>query len=237
MNTADIFILAVIAFMALLGFYKGLIRMLFGLFGFIIAAVAAKMYYPQVSVYISENTGIFEKIRIGIFSRLENYAAAHPGMLQDGGLMGEAPSIGMGFPKTIEEMILNSEVIRAHAGEAVADVVAGFAEAFARLAVDALSILLIFIVVKLAVAVIAWILDKLFSLPVVRTFKNVGGLLIGLVEGLLVIYLLAILMIPVASSFPESYIVMQMQSSKFAVLFFENNLLLQAVYTFILNVN
>ncbi|MBK5251410.1 MAG: CvpA family protein [Peptostreptococcaceae bacterium] len=235
MNTADIFIFAVIAFMALLGFYKGLIRMLFGLLGFVIAAVAAKMYYPQVSVYISENTGIFEKIRSGVFNRLEEYAAANPGMLQGGGLTGESPSVGMGFPKTIEEMILNSEVIKDHAGEAIVDVVSRFAEAFARLAVDALSILLIFIVVKIAVALIAWILDKLFSLPVVRTFKNAGGLLIGLVEGLLVIYLLAILMIPVASAFPESYIVTQMQSSKFAVLFFENNLLLQTVYTFILN--
>jgi uncharacterized membrane protein required for colicin V production len=237
MNTADIFILVVIAFMALLGFYKGVIRMLFGLLGFVIAGIAAKMYYPQVSAYISENTGIFEKIRSGVFSRLEDYAAAHPGMLQGEWFTGDAPSIGIGFPKTIEEMILNSEVIRDHAGEAVADVVTGFAEAFARLAVDALSILLIFIVVKIAVALIAWILDKLFSLPIVRTFKHAGGLLIGLVEGLLAIYLLAILMIPVASTFPESYIVTQMQSSKFAVLFFENNLLLQAVYTLILNGN
>jgi len=237
MNTADILIISVIAFMCLLGFYKGLIRMLFGLLGYLIAAIAAKMYYPVVSAYLSENTEILEKIRSGVFSRLENYANAHPEMLQGDGNIGAIPNMGIGFPKTIEEMILNSEVIKDHAGETVSNMVGGFAEAFAKLAVDAISILLIFIAAKIVVALIAWILDKLFSLPVIRSFKKAGGLLIGLVEGIIIVYLLAILMIPISSSFPESYIVTQMQTSKYAIFFFDNNLLLQAVYTFILNAN
>jgi len=237
MNAADIFVLAVIALMALLGLYKGFIRTLFGLLGFVLAAVAAKIYYPLVSTYIIENTGFFERIRTGLLNRLENYAASHPEMLQGNGLSGQAPSIEMGFPKTIEEMILNSEVLRDNAGEAAIDVVSGFAEAFARLAIDALSILLIFIAVKIAVALVAWLLDKAFSLPPIRSFNNAGGFLLGLLQGAFVVYLLAILMIPVASAFPESYMVTQLQSSKYAVLFFENNFLLQAVYTFIMNGN
>ncbi len=237
MNTADIFVIGLIALMALLGLYKGLIRTLFGLLGFVLAAVAAKMYHPLVSTYIIENTGLFEKIRGGLLSRLENYAASHPEMIEGKGLTGQTHSIETGFPKTIEDMILNSEVIRDNAGEAAIDVLSGFAEAFARLAIDALSILLIFIVVKIAIALLAWLLDKVFSLPPIRSFNNGGGFILGLVQGVFLVYLLAVLMIPVVSAFPESYAVSQMQSSKYAIMFFENNFLLQAVYTFIMNGN
>ena len=235
MNTADIVVLAVIALMALIGLYRGFILTLFGLVGYVAAALAAKWYYPVVSEAIRERTGFFGSIKSGVLDRLEAYVAGNPGILESGGIPEELPLGGAGFPKTVENMLLNSETLKGFGGGAAAETLETLADAFAGLAVDALSILLIFIAAKLAISVLALMLDKAFSLPVVRTFNKAGGFLLGLAKGVFVVYLLGILMIPVASAFPESAVVAQLETSRYALLFFENNLLLQLIYTFISN--
>lgn len=233
MNTADIFVLAVIALMAIIGLYRGFILTLFGLLGYVLAALAAKWYYPVASAYIRANTGFFESIRTGVLGRLEAYVAAHPEVLQAGGASDNMSLTG--FPKTIEEMLLGKEVLSGFGSRISLEILADLAESFAKLAIDAISILLIFIAAKMVVSLIAHLLDKVFSMPVIRTFNKGGGFVLGLAKGVFVVYLLAILMIPVASAFPEHYIVAQLETSKYAVQFFDNNLLMQLVYTFVSN--
>ncbi|MBQ7717864.1 MAG: CvpA family protein [Clostridia bacterium] len=94
----------------------------------------------------------------------------------------------------------------------------GLAESFTNLILKILLAILIFILVKIIIKVI----DKIFHLPVLKSFNRLGGLIFGLVQGFIIIYVIfAVWGSATLFAVPEA-----LENSTLAKSMFENNLLM-----------
>ena len=94
----------------------------------------------------------------------------------------------------------------------------GIAESFTDLLLKILLVVIIFAVVKLVIRLI----DKVFHLPVLKSFNRLGGLVFGLVQGFLAVYIiLAIWGGTTLFVLPKA-----LETTALAKSMFENNLLM-----------
>jgi riboflavin transporter FmnP len=68
----------------------------------------------------------------------------------------------------------------------IEEYIAGF---FAGLAINIISMVLVFIIVKLAIGLLCGMFDVIGRLPVIRHFNRGGGLILGLIQGVIIVWI------------------------------------------------
>jgi len=59
----------------------------------------------------------------------------------------------------------------------------------ANMIVMVISIFILFIIFKLLIKIVSFFVDKLTKLPILKEFNKIGGLIAGLVEGIIIVFL------------------------------------------------
>ncbi|MCL2224283.1 MAG: CvpA family protein [Defluviitaleaceae bacterium] len=206
MNILDICVLILVALCAIAGFRQGLIRTVYRLVSFFIAIFLANLLFPYVARLLRE-TVIFSAIQDSVKSALNlggfvtEYSAAMQTEIIES-LRVPVPIRGLlhsHFEPDIHG-ILRIDTIE--------DYISAF---FANIAVNALAIFLVFILVLIILSVIGMVLDIVGKLPVISTFNNVGGLIVGAVMGALISWLCIIVlsMFFATSANAEIYVLIQ----------------------------
>lgn len=80
---------------------------------------------------------------------------------------------------------------------------------------------ILFIVVKIVLSIIISLLDVVASLPILKQFNEVGGIIYGLVRGIIIICICILLMGIFAKINPESNLNAQIQSSYLTKIIYE----------------
>lgn len=93
----------------------------------------------------------------------------------------------------------------------------GMAESVTNLILKILLVILIFVLVKIIIIII----DKIFHLPVLKSFNRLGGLIFGMVQGFIVIYIILALW----GSTTLFAVPKMLENTTLAKSMFENNLL------------
>lgn len=176
----DLIIIAALMLFMYIGYRRGLIRTVFSLFSFIFAIALASYLYPRVAEWL-RSTPLFTGLKdyISRAMGLEDVVQAHtaelvatlplPDLLQRALLMHDTPNMfELLNVVTIEEYI------------------AGF---FAGMAINIIAMVLVFILVRVVLGIIAGMLDIVGRLPVIRSFNHGGGLLLGLVQGVIIVWI------------------------------------------------
>lgn len=178
---ADIVVVAMIAGFGFIGLSKGFVRSVFKMGAFIVSGWIAIKFYPKVSVLL-QGTSVYLNLK----ERIINNPA-----LQGIGNTAQSMQEGIGklpipdFLKNLLGGIGGVEQLGASLAELIANIV---------------SVILIFIVARLAFMIIYAILEKIVKLPVLKQIDKIGGFLVGAVQGVLIVYLLfAVLMIFMSS--------------------------------------
>jgi uncharacterized membrane protein required for colicin V production len=177
-NILDICVLVLVALCAIAGYKQGLIRTVYRLVSFFIAIFLANMLYPYVA-QILRDTPVPVSIQNMVKSGLDigGYVAENqtynPSAIIDSMPL-PTPLRGYmqaHFAENFQGMMLI---------ETIEDHISAF---FANIVVNGIAILIVFFLVLIILSVIGVAIDIVGKLPIIRTFNNAGGLILGLVFG------------------------------------------------------
>ena len=179
LNIADFILIGVIALFILAGTARGLVKSLFGLGSIILSLVLAFALYPVVSEYLQQSpVGDF------VTESVEKMLGERESVINEGASAENDPEAGVaeegGLPEIVQGALENT-------GEAVKETAsAGIAIA----ALNIISLLAVFIIVRLVLWIAAALLDIVTKLPVIHGCNKLLGAVMGGVSGLLIVYLL-----------------------------------------------
>ena len=208
----DILILLILILATYLGYKKGFLCTLSGVIAILLSFVLALNFSTYVEEFI-KSTPVYESI----YENIENNV--NPSNSEDEEYNVAKLNMPSTMLKKIEKNIDNKK------NEAVNTVV----EKVSNAAVKIISILLIFIAVRL----ILWILLSGFGiikkLPLIGWFDKILGALFGFLRGFLVVYLLLAVVTMFAAFNTENKIVKSINHSEFAKVMYNNNVFLDFV--------
>ena len=218
MNWMDIVVVAVLIITSIEGYIKGFIMSFIGIASWIIAGVCAMKFYKPTAEYIIANTSIYDKINDVIKDKF-TLAASTPS--------GELNSDIFSFiklPKIFESILIPPE--SSSVGNLIGNTVG---EMVSKLMIDIISVILVFLAVKIILYIAAVILDKFAQLPVINLMNRLAGLLFGLLKGGIIISVVLALLVPIISIVPGDALAQTLEASIITEYLYDNNLLLKLI--------
>ena len=208
----DIIIIAIIALNVFICYRKGLVKLAVGLIAVLGAVILSMILYRPISNAIIKNTEIDEKIENAI---IENFSAETDE---------NAEVRYIGIIDYLEKYV--DDAMDKTQNEIVYETAGTMAVRIVNIAV----ILIIFLIVRIALLLLTFISDIITSLPILKQFNEVGGVLYGVVKGLLIIYVLLTIVFFVVYVTGNTTISEAIANSFITKFFYDHNLLLNILF-------
>lgn len=222
-NVADIVVIVIVLIAIFRGYKKGFIKTGFGILSFFIAIAITFMFYKPVMQLIKEKTGFEDWITEYLYSiDLTNETKELSSGETEVVLSTSGESYIDNLPQTLIDLI--------GIEEAKASAKATVIEKIVEFVLKLLSIIIVYIVAKIILAIVVLILDSIASLPILKQFNELLGLLLGGIVGLLQVYLLCAIIALIASLPVASGIINVVNNSMFTHIFYNNNLILEILF-------
>lgn len=208
----DLIIVAIIASNIFICYKKGLVKLAVGLVAVLAAIILSVILYKPVSNLIIKNTGIDKKIENVI---IENFSAD----TQNGE---ETRYVGI------------IDYLEKYANDAVTktqnEIVYETAGTMAVKITNVIVILAIFIIVRAVLVLLTFVSDAITSLPLIKQFNEVGGVIYGIIKAFLIVYIILAIVFLIVLVSGNSTISDMISSSHITKFFYENNLLLKIIF-------
>ncbi len=211
----DLLILAILALSVYFGFKKGFLKTVTGLLALVISLVLAMTLYPHATKFVMK-TPVYDVVYNNAINIVEQ-PKTEVGVLSEFGT-GKL-NLPQSFTEKIEERVDKTS-------DTVAQAVADFV---ATAAVKLVSMLGIFLVVRLLLLLISALAGLIKKLPIIGWGDSLLGALLGLFRGLLLVYILLAFVTFAASMVPESDSIRAIKYSRFAKVLYHDNVLLDFI--------
>ncbi len=208
----DIIIIALMAISIFLGYKKGLVKVAVKLCAFLIAVIVTLVFYKPVSKLIIENTELDDKIKNVI---IENGTKE----------LEESDEESKG--NLLENM---QEYIEGTVTQTQNEIVENAAKEISVRIINILVIVGLFVVTRLVLILLVLISDLITSIPIIKQFNELGGVLYGIVRGLALIYVILAIVFLVASMSANNGILTVIDSSIITKFMYKNNILLNIIF-------
>ena len=208
----DIIVVAIIALNIFVCYKKGLVKLAVGLIAVLAAIVLSIVLYKPISNAIIKNTDIDEKIENVI---IENFSAETNGNE-------EVRYVGIIYylEKYVDDAVNKTQ------NEIVYETAGTMAVRFINIAV----ILIIFLITRVALIALTFISDVITSLPILKQFNEVGGIIYGIVKALLIVYVILAIVFFVVYITGNTAVSEAISGSYITKFFYEHNLILNIVF-------
>lgn len=221
-----ILVAAILLLHILNGRRRGLIKTVFSLFSVIVAMVVTATVAPMISKQLQNNETVYAFVEDKVTASLDVYIED----MEESSVAVQNEVIqGLPLPEAVKDMLVenkNAEVYQAMAVEGLRDYVIKY---ITGVVINAGSFIVVFIVVNIAIRILAVLLDIISKLPVLNTLNKTGGAVIGFLQGMLVIWLLCIVLMAFSSTELAQDVYGQINASKILTYIYDNNLLLETV--------
>lgn len=222
-NIADIIVLAIILITTFFGYKKGFIKTGFGMLSFFIAIALTFMLYKPVMNLIKEKTNFENWLYEYLYSM--NLDKETNNNLENGESLATTEtdeSYIEKLPQAIVEM-LDLESVKENVKVTVTQKIVDFA-------LKLLSIIIVYIASKLILMLLVVMLDSIAKLPILKQFNELFGLILGLLLGVIRVYLVCAIVAFISSLPIGEGISAVVNNSLFAHIFYDNNLLLKILF-------
>lgn len=81
-----------------------------------------------------------------------------------------------------------------------------FSTGLLKIIITITAMIMVFTLANILISLILGIFSFLLDVPILKQLNKAGGIIFGLIEGLFIIYLLNLILFPIASIFPQSFI-------------------------------
>ncbi len=208
----DIIVVAIIALNIFVCYKKGLVKLAVGLIAVLAAIVLSIVLYKPISNAIIKNTDIDEKIENVI---IENFSAE---------TNGNEEVRYVGIIDYLEKYV--DDAVNKTQNEIVYETAGTMAVRFINIAV----ILIIFLIIRVALIALTFISDVITSLPILKQFNEVGGILYGIVKALLIVYVILAIVFFVVYITGNTAVSEAISGSYITKFFYEHNLILNIIF-------
>lgn len=218
-NLADIIVLAIIILSAFIGYKRGAVKTIFKIISFFVALALAFMLYKPVAVYLTENTSINKWI-INTIEGKNNEGTLVEDDEENEIIQDEASKefTFQNLPENLKEIIGIEEI----KDQAITTV----SHKIAAVAINIISLIGIYIVVKILLVIVSHILDGIMKVPILKQINEVLGLILGTLLGILQIYILFMIITFLASFMDLSTILVPIKESLIARILYESNIII-----------
>lgn len=217
----DGIIILIFALFVFWGYKRGLIGVAFKILSFLAALVIAFVLYKPVAGFIIDNTTFDEQIENAIID-----SAKKEENLQEGeSTVNQEEST---TSKVITDYI--NEQVENISQQAKEDIANSVARDIAVNVINGISLISLFIVAKIVLLFAKALSDLIAKLPLIKQFNKIGGTLYGILEGLLIIYLVLSIISFIAPMIETSGIPQAINQSIVGSYLYNNNLLLKIIF-------
>ena len=208
----DIILVAIIALNVFICYKKGLVKLAVGLIAVLVSVILAVLLYKPVSNIIINNTELDEKIKSAITENFVNEEET------------TEETEDNGFMKYIEKYV--EDPVNKTKNEIVIEA----SGVIATKLIDIIAMVSIFIVARLVLILLTFVTDMITSLPILKQFNELGGILYGLIKALLIIYVLLALAFFIVYTTGSTGLADAIANSFITKFFYNNNLLLSILF-------
>ena len=166
----DIIIAAILVLSIILGYKQGLVKVVFNVCAFLVAIIATLILYRPVSNFVLEKTEIDDKIKNAI---IEKYGTTEIPAEEDE---------TSGIVKLIAEKVQEATI------ETTEKAVEIVAEEVSIRAVQIITGLGLFAVIRIILIFLKFLSEGLAELPLIKQLNGIGGIAYGLIRALVIIY-------------------------------------------------
>lgn len=229
MNWLLIIVLVILAFSVWNGYRKGFIRVLFSLVSLIVTLVLATVATPYVVTYIEEQTTIDDKITEKCLIHVEEKAQQKledESQQQTQQAQEEAEKSGVDIPAEWLEKIVGEGSRQVGQALEESGIYQEMAQKLSHFIVCGATFFLLLILISLVLHLLIHMLDLVAKLPGIKQVNHLLGMIMGLIKGILFIWLLMYLLSIFATG-PFGLMMMDyIQKSRFLSFLYQYNLLL-----------
>lgn len=204
LNVADIVLVAIIAVFVIVGSVRGLVKTLFGLGSIVLSIILSLTLYPMVSDALAVS-----KVGAVVQESVSNLLGQN-----------EQPTV------TIENESVLPEFVQNSIDNAAQQTAQALSATVTDAALNIISMLIVFVIVKILLWILAKILDLATKLPVIHSCNKLLGGVLGCVSGVLIVYLLLGLLTFTTLLNTTSDFGRAVQNSLILSRMYENNILL-----------
>lgn len=207
----DLIILAIIVLCIVIGYIRGLTGSLIKILSFVLSVIIAFILFVPVSNLIINNTQIDENIETSIRNAI----------------LSEEESGEAAMPETITDYI--GRKVDEASDTAKETVVDSTAREVSLTIVKAGTWIALFIVARILLILLRFITSLIAKLPIIKQFDKLGGVIYGLLEGLIIVYVV-LAIISFASPMMSGDIANAIDNSTIGSMMYNNNLLLKIIF-------
>ena len=210
----DIILIAIMATSIFLGYKKGLVKVAVKLCAFLIAVIVTLILYKPVSNIIIEKTQLDEKIENIIIENGTNELEKSE----------EKTEEKEDFLSNMQEYVDNT------VAETQNEIVESVAKQVSVRLINIIVIVGLFIATRLLLIVLVLISDLITSIPIIKQFNELGGVLYGVIRGLLLVYAILSVVFLIISMTANNNLLTLIESSIITELMYKNNILLNIIF-------
>lgn len=228
MNTADIVVLGMLCVLALIGLKRGLILSIFSLGSYFLAIILAINLAKPVSE-LFKKTKLFSGIRTKVSGFIDNAISGFVNDTVETQIDGIVSSFN--FSRSMQD---NMDIQGIKDGAAsTSAAVESLSLRITDLIILVIAFVLVYIAAKIALHFISRILKETSNLPVIRSFDKLGGIIFGVLEGVLLIWVVFMIMFMFRASDFMKPVFELINNSLIASALYKNNLLLMLVSNYL----
>ena len=229
MNWSDAVVIGIIMIFAIVGLKNGFIYSIFRLASFFLSIILSVKFYPVVSRELMKTT-LYTNMKHSI---QRNLMLQQPQLQEAGNGVGHAGTEAviekLHLPEFIKDVLLDRipNPSRLVDMTKIADAVSG---ELARLVIDVISLFLLYVLIRIALVFLRFILQGISKLPVFKQMDKMGGVALGSLEGLLTIYIVFAVLMLFHSSPQFTPVFDMIDNSLIARFFYENNFIVDWMF-------
>ena len=214
----DLIALLIIAAYAAIGFFKGFSEFIFQVISLLITIGVVFFAYKPVANVVMD-TQLDEKIYSVVYENLANTPIAEGEEINT-----ENTNMSKGIVSTINGYIAEAKE------NAEQNILEFVSNKIAIIVVYAITAVALFVIVQLVLFFIRIALDIMGSLPLLREGNQVLGLVIGVIKGILLVYLLLALASGLSPILSKFGIIDAIESSKVSSILYNNNIIIDIIH-------
>ena len=230
MNWSDYVVLAVILGFAITGLINGFVFSVFKIASFFLSIYISIKFYPVAADLITK-TPLYDAVKASIMKNLtargQEAAAASGGQTSTaaaetviGGL--QLPGI---FKKSLIDKVPDSKQLVDMNG--IINTISG---ELTGIIISIISVILLYVLVRIAIMIVGYVLKGITKLPVVKQLDRFGGFALGAAQGLLTVYILCAILV-LFNTVPQfGQVFKALDDSLLAKFFYENNFIVNFMF-------
>ena len=228
----DIIIIAVILLCVIMAYRKGLVEVAFRLISFILAIILSFTLYIPVANAIIENTEIDEKIKETIEQTIKKEDLTVEQEESTTTDNADTVETTQTEKEKMPDIITNyiSKTITEAAETAKDNLAEVVATNLSITAIKIVTLIVLFIVIRIILSILKIIINAIASLPVINSANKIGGIIYGLLEALLIIYVALAIAMAISTITGNTNILAYINESTIGKMMFNNNIVLKIIF-------